>query len=115
MSTPVALFWFRRDLRLQDNAGLFAALSSGLPVQPIFIFDTEILEELEDKKDRRVQFIHQSLEQIQEVLTECGATLDVRYGKPLTIIQKICQQYTVRSVYTNEDYEPYARQRDEQQ
>jgi len=114
MSTPVALFWFRRDLRLQDNAGLFAALSSGLPVQPIFIFDTEILEELEDKKDRRVQFIHQSLEQIQEVLIECGATLDVRYGKPLTIIQKICQQYTVRSVYTNEDYEPYARQRDEQ-
>lgn len=114
MATPVVLFWFRRDLRLVDNVGLFTALSSGLPVQPIFIFDTEILEELEDKNDRRVQFIHRSLQRLQEVLTESGSTLDVRFGKPLTVIQKLCADYSVRSVYTNEDYEPYARQRDEQ-
>lgn len=113
MSTPVVLFWFRRDLRLHDNAGLFAALGSGSPVQPIFIFDTEILDELEDKQDKRVQFIHESLQRIQEVLIESGATLDVRQGKPLSVIQKLCQDYPVKAVYTNEDYEPYARQRDE--
>ncbi|MFM7672288.1 MAG: cryptochrome/photolyase family protein [Bacteroidota bacterium] len=114
MSTPVVLFWFRRDLRLHDNAGLFAALSGGLPVQPIFIFDTEILDELEEKQDKRVQFIHQALQAIQEVLVESGATLDVRYGKPLPILQQVCREYSVKAVYTNEDYEPYARTRDEQ-
>ena len=114
MSSPVVLFWFRRDLRLHDNAGLYAALQSGIPVQPIFIFDTEILDELEDKNDKRVQFIHASLTRLQEVLTESGATLDVRYGKPLSVIQKLCAEYDVRAVYTNEDYEPYARARDEE-
>jgi deoxyribodipyrimidine photo-lyase len=114
MKHSVVLFWFRRDLRLHDNAGLYAALTSGYPVQPIFIFDTEILDELEEKADARVQFIHQHLHRLQEILVESGATLDVRYGKPLSIFQKICKEYTVQAVYTNEDYEPYARSRDEQ-
>ncbi len=113
MQTPVVLFWFRRDLRLHDNAGLYAALCSGHPVQPIFIFDTEILDELEDREDKRVQFIHDSLQRLQEVLTESGATLDVRHGKPLPIMQQLVKEYLVKAVYTNEDYEPYARKRDE--
>ncbi len=113
MSTPITLFWFRRDLRLHDNAGLFAALSATEPVQPIFIFDTDILDELTDRTDARVQFIHQSLQRMQEVLVEQGATLDVRIGKPLAIFKQLCTEYSVRAVYTNEDYEPYARSRDE--
>jgi deoxyribodipyrimidine photo-lyase len=113
MPHPISLFWFRRDLRLHDNAGLFAALRSEHPVQPIFIFDTEILSELPDRTDGRVQFIHQSLQRIQEVLIEQGATLDVRVGSPLAIFNTLCQEYSVAAVYTNEDYEPYARSRDE--
>ena len=113
MATPISLFWFRRDLRLHDNAGLFAALQSGTPVQPIFIFDTEILDELVDRADARVQFIHQSLQQIQEVLTELDATLDVRIGKPIEVFEQLVQEHSINSVYTNEDYEPYARKRDE--
>lgn len=113
MATPISLFWFRRDLRLHDNAGLFAALQSGTPVQPIFIFDTEILDELVDRTDARVQFIHQSLQQIQEVLTELGATLDVRIGKPIEVFGQLLKDYSIKTVYTNEDYEPYARKRDE--
>ena len=114
MVTPISLFWFRRDLRLHDNAGLLAALQSGHPVQPIFIFDTEILDELIDRADARVQFIHESLQRIQEVLAELGATLDVRIGKPIEVFQELTQEYPTRAVYTNEDYEPYARMRDQQ-
>ncbi len=114
MRKSVSIFWFRRDLRLHDNAGLDAALSSGTPVQPIFIFDTEILDELEDRSDRRVQFIHVSLQRMQEVLVDLGCTLDVRYGKPIDIFRALVKDYSIEAVYTNEDYEPYARARDEQ-
>ena len=114
MATPISLFWFRRDLRLHDNAGLLAALQSDNPVQPIFIFDTEILDELIDRADARVQFIHESLQRIQEVLAELGATLDVRIGKPIEVFQELIQEYPIQAVYTNEDYEPYARMRDQQ-
>ena len=108
----VALFWFRRDLRLDDNAGLFAALSSGLPVVPVFIFDEDILAQLQDKDDRRVSFIYAALEKLQAGLQKVGSTLDVRYGKPLVIFQQLMQAYPVSAVYTNHDYEPYAQQRD---
>lgn len=112
MQTDVVLFWFRRDLRLEDNAGLYHALRSGFPVVPVFIFDTRILDELTNKKDRRVEFIHQALTGIQETLTGFGSTLDVRYGNPEQIFQQLLQTYPVKAVYTNHDYEPYARQRD---
>ena len=77
----IAIFWFRRDLRLDDNAGLYHALRSGLPVQPIFIFDSNILDDLEDKTDKRVLFIHQALGQIQTQLVDLKSSLDVRHGK----------------------------------
>ena len=109
----VNIFWFRRDLRLDDNRGLFHGLQSGLPVLPIFIFDTNILNELEDKHDRRVSFIHSSLEKIQDELIKAGSSLDVRYGVPEEIIAEITDQYKVHTIFTNHDYEPYAKERDD--
>lgn len=113
-ATPVSIFWFRRDLRLHDNAGLFYALKHEYPVQPIFIFDTEILDELEDKEDKRVLFIHETHENIQKELLKIGATLDVRKGKPVTVFKRLINDYNVKDVFFNHDYEPYARERDKQ-
>jgi deoxyribodipyrimidine photo-lyase len=113
MLQKVVLFWFRRDLRLDDNAGLFHALSSGYPVIPIFIFDSDMLSQLEDKDDKRVSFIHTALQKIQQELQEVGATMDVRFGKPLSVLQQLLNDYDVNAVYTNHDYEPYAKERDE--
>ena len=112
MNTTINIFWFRRDLRLQDNAGLYNALKDGNAVLPIFIFDTNILEELEDKADRRVEFIRQAILDLQRQLVKLGSTLDVRYGKPLEIFKALLNDYKVEKVFTNHDYEPYARERD---
>lgn len=107
------IFWFRRDLRLHDNAGLYHALRSGLPVRAIFIFDTEILDRLENKSDKRLVFIHQQLEKMNAELQKFGSRLETFYGKPLDVWKKICLESKVAAVYTNHDYEPYARERDE--
>jgi deoxyribodipyrimidine photo-lyase len=112
MKPRVNIFWFRRDLRLQDNAGLYQALKGGLPVVPLFIFDRNILDELEDRTDRRVEFIHQSLQKIQKAVAVSGATLEVRYGFPEQIFKDLVKEYEVENVFTNHDYEPYALQRD---
>ena len=112
MRSPVNIFWFRRDLRLDDNAGLYHALRVGTPVVPIFIFDRNILDELKDRTDRRVQFIHQALQQIQKHLISIGSTLDVRYGSPAEIWKQLIKDYTIANVYLNHDYEPYATKRD---
>ncbi|HEX2608585.1 MAG TPA: deoxyribodipyrimidine photo-lyase [Flavisolibacter sp.] len=106
------LFWFRRDLRLHDNAGLFQALQSEFPVVPVFIFDTDILQELENKKDPRVSFIYSALQKVQGQLLEIGSTLDIRIGKPLQIWEQLIEAYDIHTVYTNHDYEPYAGERD---
>ncbi|HRG79668.1 MAG TPA: deoxyribodipyrimidine photo-lyase [Cyclobacteriaceae bacterium] len=103
------IFWFRRDLRLQDNAGLFHALKENKDVVPIFIFDTTILDKLEDKDDRRVEFIHNSLTVMQQLLEELGSSMIVFHGDPIAIFKSL----KPKAVYTNHDYEPYARQRDE--
>jgi len=108
----VSVFWFRRDLRLNDNAGFYQALKSGIPVVPLFIFDSLILDALEDKSDRRVCFIYDSLKAMQETLSESGRSLDVRYGDPLSVFKQLLQDYAVQQVFTNEDYEPYAKERD---
>ncbi|MBL7738541.1 MAG: deoxyribodipyrimidine photo-lyase [Chitinophagaceae bacterium] len=112
MRPAVNIFWFRRDLRLEDNAGLYHALKEGKPVVPVFIFDRNILDELEDKQDRRVEFIHLALENIQQKLVKMGSTLDVRYGFPEDVYRQMQQEYAIEKVFTNHDYEPYARKRD---
>ncbi len=113
MSSPVNIFWFRRDLRLHDNAGLYHALRSGKPVVPVFIFDSNILDELEDRTDRRVEFIHTTLLEMQQELTAQGSTLDVRYGVPAEIWKQLLEDYKIEKVFTNHDYEPYAKERDD--
>jgi deoxyribodipyrimidine photo-lyase len=112
MKVQVVIFWFRRDLRLDDNAGLFHALKSGTPVLPLFIFDRNILDQLEDKADRRVEFIHAALEEMQNRLSQEGSSLEVRHGLPLEIFRDLLSEYEVTGVYTNTDYEPYATERD---
>jgi deoxyribodipyrimidine photo-lyase len=112
--SSVSLFWFRRDLRLKDNAGLYHALKEGAPVVPIFIFDTDILDKLSNKKDTRVHFIHDTITDLKKQLAELGSSIEVRYGKPLQEIDKLTEQYDVKSVFTNRDYEPYAKQRDKE-
>ena len=111
MQTPITIFWFRRDLRIEDNHGLFKALQLGLPVLPIFIFDPNILQSL-PKNDRRVAFIHETLNALQQALVAIGSSLEVVYDAPLVAFQKLCAQYTVQHVIANHDYEPYAQERD---
>ena len=112
MKPTINIFWFRRDLRLHDNAGLYHALKDGNPVLPIFIFDRNILDELEDKNDRRVEFIHLALQGIQEQLVKMGSSLDVRYGTPPEVYNDLLNEFNIEKVFTNHDYEPYAKQRD---
>jgi len=112
ISQPIVLFWFRRDLRIYDNHGLYEALSAHENVCPLFIFDTEILEALSDKKDARVQFIHTRLLKLDAELRSVGSALLVYIGKPVEVWQYLTDTYTIEAVYTNRDYEPYARSRD---
>ena len=111
--TLASLFWFRRDLRLFDNKGFFEALKGEYPVLPLFIFDREILDKLEDRKDRRVEFIHQVLSEIKSELNQLGSNIRIEFGKPLEVFQKIIRESRISQVFTNHDYEPYAMQRDE--
>lgn len=110
--SKVVVFWFRRDLRLEDNGGLSRALATGLPVLPVFIFDEDILQQLEDKSDRRVDYIHQALEAINKQLKEFGATLNTFYGSPLAIYKTLHEKYRIHEIYCNRDYEPKAIKRD---
>jgi deoxyribodipyrimidine photo-lyase len=107
-SRDTAVFWFRRDLRVDDNAGLYYALKENKQVLPLFIFDTEILGRLESKDDRRVEFIYQSIRLLKTQLEEAGSSLVVLMGNPAELFSAI----EAKAVYTNHDYEPYARQRD---
>ena len=105
------IFWFRRDLRLEDNTGFFHALQSDEPVLPIFIFDESILSQL-PKEDGRVTFIHQQLEKMQFELRKIGKSLAIFHGKPQDVFKTIISENKIKGVYTNHDYEPYARKRD---
>lgn len=112
MKQKVAVFWFRRDLRLEDNAGLWKALKSGNPVYPIFIFDQQILSKLEDKSDARVSFIHEQVHRLNEELIKVGSSLNVFYSEPLQVMSDLQSNLDVQGVFFNRDYEPYARKRD---
>ncbi|WNM18237.1 cryptochrome/photolyase family protein [Flavobacterium capsici] len=105
------IFWFRRDLRLEDNVGLYHALQSGEEILPIFIFDKNILSQL-PKDDARVTFIHQQVENIQNQLKSIGKSLAVFYGNPFEVYEKLISENKIKTVFTNHDYEPYARKRD---
>src|SRR6218665_3311870 len=114
MKKKISVFWFRRDLRLHDNAGLYHALKQGDPVLPLFIFDTTILDRLEDKQDRRVDFIHQALAHLQEQLAGLGSGLKVVHGTPKNVFAQLVKEQEIHAVYTNHDYEPDALRRDEE-
>ncbi|CAL2102849.1 Deoxyribodipyrimidine photolyase [Tenacibaculum sp. 190130A14a] len=113
MKDKIAIFWYRRDLRLYDNKGLSKALQSGYKVLPIFIFDEEILDAL-PKDDARVNFIYESLKEIDKKLKQYDSSLLVLKGKPLKVWSDLSEEYEIKEVYTNKDYEPYAIQRDTQ-
>lgn len=113
MPSKISIMWFRRDLRLTDNAALYHALRSGFPVVPVFIFDRHILDKLENRHDRRVEFIYAALQNMQMKLHEMGSTLDVRYGFAEQVWENLLSEYEVAMVYTNHDYEPYAIERDD--
>jgi deoxyribodipyrimidine photo-lyase len=106
------IFWFRRDLRLNDNVGLRHALEDGENVLPIFIFDTHILKAIKNPSDRRVVFIHRELNLLKTQLNKLGSDLLVFSGEPVPVFQKLIKIHAIEKVYTNHDYEPYARDRD---
>lgn len=108
----IAIFWFRRDLRLEDNIGLQQALASGLPVLPIFIFDTDILNNLEDKADRRVDYIQQALTGINQQLKQHQSGLQTFWGTTTDVFKNLATTYDIHAIYCNRDYEPQAIARD---
>jgi deoxyribodipyrimidine photo-lyase len=112
--SSVNIFWFRRDLRLHDNAGLYHALKDKNPVLCLFIFDRAILDKLEDKDDARVTFIHQTIKALDEQLKKQGSSLLTKYDNVDNVWNDVLKEYSVETVYTNHDYEPYAKKRDEE-
>ena len=112
MSNKIVVFWLRRDLRIHDNHGLQEALEAGLPVLPVFIFDTEILEKLSVKNDARVSFIHSEIKKLKKNFEELGSSLKVYHARPFQAFEKLLDEYEVAAVYANKDYEPEAIKRD---
>lgn len=109
----MVLFWHRRDLRIEDNAGLYKALKEAKDVQPIFIFDKNILDELPEN-DQRVLFIHQEIQRLKEEYNKEGSDLLVFYDQPIDVFEKLIDTHEIDAVYTNRDYEPYAKERDKE-
>ena len=107
------IFWFRRDLRIHDNAGLYHALKAHHNVLPLFIFDKNILDKLANKSDARVTFIHDTIQALKAELNALGTDLLVKYGDPITIWEDLLKEHDLEAVYTNHDFETYAQQRDE--
>ena len=111
--SALAIFWFRRDLRLHDNHGLYRVLQDHNRVLPLFIFDKRILERLEDPEDPRVSFIHKTLTQCHGELERMGSGLLTFHSTPEQVFEQLAKTYNLAAVYTNEDYEPYPRKRDQ--
>lgn len=114
MKTPINIFWFRRDLRLDDNVGFFNALKSDHPVLPIFIFDKAILDHL-PKDDARVTFIYNTLQNMRNTLQEeHQSSIAMYHDNPKDVFKTLMDEYTIDTVFTNHDYEPYATKRDKE-
>lgn len=112
MKEEIVIFWFRRDLRLDDNIGLYHALQSQYPVLPIFIFDNDILKNLDNKRDRRVDYIYQAAESINQELKSVNSRLEVFNGKVMNAFIKLEDKYELKAIFCNRDYEPYTIKRD---
>jgi len=108
----IALFWFRRDLRLEDNTALNKALASGFDVLPIFIFDQHILEDIV-VDDARLSFIHSSLDSINDKLLSKGSSIRCLKGNPYNVWQQLIEEYEIAEVFVNKDYEPFSKERDD--
>lgn len=106
------LVWLRRDLRLEDNAGLSYATQNSEEVYMVFVFDTKILKDLNDKKDHRVNFIHEALARMNKVLEAAGGGIYLAYGDPVDIVPDLADKLEVDTVCANRDYEEYAKKRD---
>jgi deoxyribodipyrimidine photo-lyase len=109
----ITIFWFRRDLRVEDNTALYNALSERGNVLPLFIFDSDITDHLENKGDLRLSFIHDEVHALKQIFEQHSSSLLIKYGKPVEIFKGLINDFSITAVYTNHDYEPYARTRDE--
>ena len=109
---PTSLVWFRRDLRCFDHAALSQALRNSTRVFCVFVFDTDILDPLTDKADRRVDFIWHSIKELDKALTTMGGGLIVRHGSAREVIPLLVQELGATAVFTNRDYEPASVLRD---
>jgi deoxyribodipyrimidine photo-lyase len=107
------IFWHRRDLRIEDNSGLYQALKSNFKITPVFIFDTEILKLL-NTNDQRIIFIHQKVQQLKLEYQKLGSDLEIFHGNPVDLIPNLLSKFQAEILFTNRDYEPYAISRDKQ-
>lgn len=112
MQYEKSLVWFRRDLRDFDHAALYHALKTSSQVFCIFVFDTEILDLLVNKQDRRVEFIWESVKELKAALQANGGDLIVIHGKARELIPMYALQANIHAVFSNRDYEPSAVVRD---
>jgi deoxyribodipyrimidine photo-lyase len=108
----IAIFWFRRDLRLKDNCGLYHALKENYRVLPVFIFDMDILNELNNDHDPRVEFLYERISELKSHLESMGSSMMVLHGKPIDQFRWLIGNFPVARVYFNHDYEPRAIARD---
>jgi deoxyribodipyrimidine photo-lyase len=111
ITESIAVFWFRRDLRLFDNTALFKALASGFKVLPVFIYDRKILQNL-NPDDKRISFIYQAIQHLNQLLLPYKTSVQVYFGTPDGVFEQLLSTYDINRVYTNHDYEPYAMERD---
>ena len=110
----ITIFWFRRDLRTFDNKGFYSALVNYSKVLPLFIFDKNILDDLSQKDDRRINFIYSQIKTLDNAFRKYSSGLLVKYGYPEDIFKELVEQYKIRAIILNHDYEPYAIERDKQ-
>ena len=109
----ISIFWFRRDLRVDDNKGLYYALQENDNIVPIFIYDKNILDEIK-KNDHRIEFIKNRIDEINKDLSKTGKSINQFYGDPLKVFKKLIEKYQIKNIYLNRDYTPYSIKRDSQ-